>query len=190
MNNFRLLKRTQQATDYSCGASALQSVLSYWGTDVDEHELMKLMGTTEQEGTYPEKMVEAARALGFEAEAIQDLSLEDVREFTAAGHPMIALAQVWRSQSQAAVKRARDEWDAGHYVVVLGVDDEYVYFQDPYIRMCKAFASRRMFEAIGTRSWADISGIKLVHLGIFVRGAAIRRPVAQVRRRSFASSAH
>jgi predicted double-glycine peptidase len=173
MKNFRLLKRTQQATEYSCGASALQSVLSYWGTDVDEHELMKLMGTTEQEGTYPEKMVHAARALGFEAEARQNLSLEEVREFTAAGHPMIALAQVWRSQSQAAVKRARDEWDAGHYIVVLGVDDEYVYFQDPYIRMCKAFASRRMFEA----HWHQVMGgdikrnPRLVHLGIFVRGA-------------------
>jgi predicted double-glycine peptidase len=172
MKNFRLLKRTQQATEYSCGASALQSVLSYWGTDVDEHELMKLMGTTEQEGTYPEKMVEAARALGFEAEARQNLSLDELREFTATGHPMIALAQVWRSQTQAAVKRARDEWDAGHYIVVLGVDDEYVYFQDPYIRMCKAFASRRMFEA----HWHQVMGgdikrnPKLVHLGIFVRG--------------------
>jgi hypothetical protein len=50
MKNFRLLKRTQQATEYSCGASALQSVLSYWGSDVDEHELMKLMGTTQEEG--------------------------------------------------------------------------------------------------------------------------------------------
>ena len=31
MNNFRLLKRTRQTTEYSCGASALQSVLAYWG---------------------------------------------------------------------------------------------------------------------------------------------------------------
>ena len=27
---FRLLRQTRQMTEYSCGASALQSVLSYW----------------------------------------------------------------------------------------------------------------------------------------------------------------
>jgi predicted double-glycine peptidase len=173
MKNFRLLKRTRQVTEYSCGASALQSVLGYWGKDVDERELMKLMGTTEEEGTYPEKMVHAARTLGFDAEARQDLTLDEVRKFTSEGHPMIALAQVWRSQSQAAKKRLKDEWDAGHYIVVLGVDDENVYFQDPYVRMCKAFVSRRTFEA----HWHQVMGgdlkrnPKLIHLGIFVRGS-------------------
>ena len=43
MNQFRLMTRTRQATEYSCGASALQAVLSYWGRDVDETELMQLL---------------------------------------------------------------------------------------------------------------------------------------------------
>jgi predicted double-glycine peptidase len=51
VTNFRLLKRTRQTTEYSCGASALQSVLAWWGEDVDERELMRLMGTSEEEGT-------------------------------------------------------------------------------------------------------------------------------------------
>jgi len=62
---FRLLKRTRQVTECSCGASALQSVLSYWGRDVDETELMKLLHTTPEAGTYPEDIVAGARALGF-----------------------------------------------------------------------------------------------------------------------------
>ena len=36
MSNFRLLTRTRQITEYSCGASALQAVLSYWGRELDE----------------------------------------------------------------------------------------------------------------------------------------------------------
>lgn len=172
MKNFRLLKRTRQTTEYSCGACALQTVLSYWGKDVDERELMKLMGTTEEEGTYPEKMVHAARTLGFDTELKQNLTLEEVRKFTDEGNPMIALAQVWRTQAQAAVKSAEDEWDAGHYIVVLGVDEENVYFQDPYVRMCKAFVPRKLFEA----HWHQAMGgdmkrnPKLFHLGIFLRG--------------------
>ena len=149
MTSFRLLKRTRQVTEYSCGASALQSVLAYWGKDVYERELMRLMGTTEEEGTYPDKIANAARALGFEAEVRENLTLDEVRRFTEGGNPMIALAQVWRSAKSG--KSVADEWDAGHYISVLGVDDDNVYFQDPYVRMCKAFAPRRMFCATRTR---------------------------------------
>ncbi len=43
MSQFRLLKQTRQMTEYSpAGASALQSVLNYWGSDVDEEMLMTL----------------------------------------------------------------------------------------------------------------------------------------------------
>jgi hypothetical protein len=105
-------------------------------------------------------------------EGRQDLTLDEVQKFTDAGHPMIALGQVWRSQSMAEAKALEDEWDAGHYIVVLGVDKENVYFQDPYARMCKAFVSRKMFED----HWHQVMGgdlkrnPKLYHVGIFVRG--------------------
>jgi predicted double-glycine peptidase len=51
MSAFRLLSRTRQITEYSCGACSLQAVLSYWGRDVDETELMRLIDTTSEEGT-------------------------------------------------------------------------------------------------------------------------------------------
>ena len=54
---------------------------------------------------------------------------------------MIALAQVWLSAKGMGGKSVEEEWDSGHYVVVLGVDKDYVYFQDPYMRMGKAFAA-------------------------------------------------
>ena len=171
MQEFRLLKRTRQLTEYSCGASALQAVLSYWGRDVDEAELMKLLHTTFEAGTFPEDIVRGARTLGFEAQVRENLTLEEVAEFTAAGNPVIALAQVWRSQSGSAPS-VEDDWDNGHYIVVLGVDSHYVYFQDPYMRMSKGFVPRQTFEA----HWHQIMGgdpksnPKLMHLGIFVRG--------------------
>ena len=169
MQNFRLLKRTRQTTEYSCGASALQSVLAYWGKDVDERELMKLMGTTEEEGTYPEKIVHAARSLGFEAEIRQGLTLDEVQELTATGNPMIALGQVWRGSKSGALG---EDFNAGHYFSVLGVDADNVYTQDPYVRNCKAFVPREMFEA----HWHHVMGNdvkrnpKLEHLGIVIRG--------------------
>jgi predicted double-glycine peptidase len=169
MTNFRLLKRTRQTTEYSCGASALQSVLAYWGKEVDERELMRLMGTTEEEGTYPERIAAAARALGFEAEVRQGLTLDEVQRITAEGDPMIALGQVWRGEKSGELG---EDWEAGHYFSVLGVDAENVYTQDPYVRNCKAFVPRDFFEA----HWQHVMGgkvgtnPKLVHLGIVIRG--------------------
>ena len=144
MPQFHLLNQTRQSTEYSCGASALRSVLSYWGKDVDEGELMRLLGTNAEVGTFPEDIVRGARGLGLEAEVRENLTLDEVQQFTANGSPMIALAQLWRSQRDLS-KPAAEEWSNGHYVVVLGVDDNYVYYQDPYLRMCKAFVPRKMF---------------------------------------------
>jgi uncharacterized protein len=171
VERFRLLSRTRQCTEFSCGASALQMVLGYWGRDVAETELMKLLRTTPEAGTYPEDIVRGAQALGFEARVKDNLKLGEVAKFTADGKPMIALAQVWRSES-GPVKAVAEEWDNGHYIVVLGVDSSYVYFQDPYIRMSKAFVPRKTFED----HWHHVMGgnlkrnPKLVHLGIFIRG--------------------
>jgi hypothetical protein len=56
--------------------------------------------------------------------------------------------------------------------VVLGIDKDCVYFQDPYVRMSKAFVPRKAFET----HWHQVMGgdlaknPKLIHLGIFVRG--------------------
>jgi len=141
MSQFRLLARTRQVTEYSCGACALQAVTSYWGKNVDERELMKVLRTTSEEGTYPENIVRGAQALGFEAGARDHLTLDEVEQFTAGGARVIALVQAWRSEKGEA-DSAAEEWDNGHYIVVLGVDKDYVYFEDPYARMSKAFMPR------------------------------------------------
>jgi predicted double-glycine peptidase len=44
-----------------------------------------------------------------------------------------------REESNKAVD---DGWEDGHYVVLLAVDQEYVYFEDPYVRMSKGFLPR------------------------------------------------
>ncbi len=79
---------------------------------------------------------------------------------------------MWRSQKDTPASAA-DEWDCGHYIVVLAVDDDFVYFQDPYIRMGKGFMPRKTFEdhwhqIMGGRELARSSELR--HLAIFIRG--------------------
>ena len=172
MTQFRLLTQTRQMTGYSCGASALQAVLKYWGKEIQEEALMRLLGTNDEVGTYPEDMIRGAQALGLDAELRENVSLEELEAFTSAGHPVIALAQVWHSQKDTPAS-AEDEWDCGHYIVVLAVDKDYVYFQDPYIRMGKGFVPRSTF----LEHWHQVMGgakaaksPQLHQVAIFVRG--------------------
>ena len=170
MSEFRLLSRSRQITDYSCGASALRIVLSYWGKDLDEAELMELLHTNAEVGTNPENIVNGARSLGFDAQLFENLTLDQLERLTADGTPVIVLGQMWRSERDLD-RPLEDVWDNGHYVVVLGVDTDYVYLQDPYIQMGKAFATRKSFED----HWHQVMGgnleksRKLIHLGIVIR---------------------
>jgi len=172
MTQFRLLKQTRQLTEYSCGASALQSVASHWGLEIGEEDLMKLLGTNAEVGTFPEDLARGARALGLHAEWRENATLDEVAGSTSMGHPVIALAQLWRSEKDTPASAA-DEWDCGHYIVVLSVDRSFVYFQDPYISMGKGFVPRAVFE----EHWHQIMGgaalarsPRLVHVAIFVSG--------------------
>jgi predicted double-glycine peptidase len=187
MSQFRLLNRSRQITDYSCGASALRAVLSHWGREVDETKLMELLRTNSEVGTNPEAIASGARSLGFDAEVIDNLTLDQLERFTADGYPVIALAQVWLSE-QDTERLLEDIWDNGHYVVVLGVDRDYVYFQDPFIQMSKAFVPRKTFGD----HWHQVMGgdleqnPKLIHVGIIVRGQGPVKP--EVRRQPVVSA--
>ena len=170
MKRFRLLKETRQATEYSCGACALQSVLSYWGKDIDEEELMELLGTTPQTGTYPEDIVRVARSLGFEAGVKEHLTIDEVENSTNRGVPVIILGQAWRSQKDSGMFAA-DAWADGHYTIVLAIDRDYVYLEDPFIRMGKGFIPRYAFEELWHNVMGgDLKNPKQIHLGIFIRG--------------------
>jgi hypothetical protein len=138
---------------------------------------MALLNTNSEVGTNPEAIACGARSLGFDAEVIENLTLDQLERFTADGYPVIALAQVWLSERDAD-RSLEDIWDNGHYVVVLGVDRDHVYFQDPFIQMSKAFVPRKTFDD----HWHQVMGgdlernPKLIHVGIIVRGKRAAKP--------------
>jgi predicted double-glycine peptidase len=170
MKLFHLIKKTRQTTEYSCGASALQAVMSYWGKDVDEEDLMRLLGTTPEEGTYPEDILRVARSQGFEAELKANLTLNEVERATGQGEPVIVLGQMWRSNKPGDASMT-EEWDSGHWFIVLAVDKDFVYFEDPYVHMGKGFVPPAIFEdAWHNVMGGDLSKPKLTRMGIFIRG--------------------
>jgi uncharacterized protein len=172
------LPDVRQGTNYTCGVSCMQSVLYYWGKDVEEDDLARMLNTTSESGTYPQDMVSVARRLGFQAEYRDNLTLEDLEESLRQGIPVIIDGQAWRDPADNSTPWS-EEWDEGHYMVVLGMDDQKVYLEDPWILGGRGFMTRPEF----LERWHNPRGltpsdeVKQIHLGVFVRGDRHEVPV-------------
>ncbi len=162
---------TRQSTEYSCGAAAMQAVLGYWGRDIGEEDVREMLNTNEVSGTYPDDIIRVAKALGLQAEYKENMSMADLENHVAEGIPVIVDCQAWRSVSQYNESWA-DTWHNGHWLVVIGIDENNVTLEDPYILGDRGIMSREEFLA----RWHNVRGLdetdtgKQIHMGIAVRG--------------------
>ncbi|MBI3925261.1 MAG: C39 family peptidase [Armatimonadetes bacterium] len=155
----------RQSTPYSCGAAALQAVLAYWGVELREDQLMERLGTDPEVGTPPDAILRVARELGLQADLREGLALEDLAAALEQGVPVIVAMQAWRDGPGSPWA---EEWDDGHYVVVIGLDAEKVVVEDPSLLGSRGFLPRAEF----VERWHDVDGQgrRYVRCGIFLRG--------------------
>jgi hypothetical protein len=167
----------RQSTDYSCGASALQSVLAYYGDDWSESELMNMLATSEELGTAPESIVRVAIELGLQASIGENLSLNDLWSALNDEVPVIVALQAWVASKPPGFSWA-ETWEEGHYAVVIGIDANYVYLEDPSLIGTRGRIPAKEFD----ERWHDYSGKapldsgdrRWVRLGIFIRDGGTR----------------
>ena len=126
----------RQTFMYDCGALSLQSVLVYYGLDINESSVMQRLGTTEKSGTSIENMITGAKSYGIEVVHKVGMSIEDLKSSINCGYPTIISLQAWVSEERLRKEpnfSYKDVYDEGHYVVCIGYDDQdlKVYFEDP-----------------------------------------------------------
>jgi predicted double-glycine peptidase len=154
------LPDVRQATPYTCGAAALLSVLAYFGQEAREDTLAEALGTTPEDGAPPDAIVRVATAHGLAVRAKEGWSLAELADAMRRGRPVLVALQAWPDRGRASFA---DDWDDGHYVVVVAVERRVVVFEDPSILGGRgvlthaAFLDRR-HDRDGARSY--------VHLGI------------------------
>ncbi len=159
------LPTVRQATDYTCGAAAFQSILGYYGEDYREDTLAKELQTTTEEGTRHEKIVEIARSKGFEAYASTGATLEDLKRLMDEKKPVIVAIQAWADNPTEYSK----DWADGHYVAAIGYDAKNIYFMDPSTLGNYTYIPTDEFLV----RWHDESeGTPLVHLMIVIHKKA------------------
>jgi len=132
---------TYQATSFSCGAAALQSVLYYYGLAVRERKMAERLHTNPEIGTEYKNIIKVARSFGFSAEVIFNTSLQRLEEIIDRQRPVIVLMQAWAAQPVSY----QGHWGDEHYAVVIGYDRDNFYFMDPYTLGNYTYIPREQF---------------------------------------------
>lgn len=130
LTNQKLIKVpiTRQATDYTCGVAAVQSVVGYYGEDFREHILAQEMRSNCAQGTDYKNIARFGRRHGYSVKVNKNITLDVLKKIIDSGTPPICLIQAWTDHK---ANNYATDWDDGHYVVAIGYDAKNIYFMDP-----------------------------------------------------------
>lgn len=119
---------TRQDTDYTCGITALQSILGYYQIDKRLDMLAAEIKPTSQDGTSYLNMANYAASLGLKVSMRTGMTLEELKKHIDQKEPVLLAIQAW-SDTKGSYGSYQSE--DGHYVVAVGYDENNVYFMDP-----------------------------------------------------------
>jgi predicted double-glycine peptidase len=131
-----------------CGPASLKMILAYYGVDHSESDLAALCGTDSELGTSDEGIKKAAEALGFTVEIHNNSTFEDIQLWLDKKVPVMV---DWFTGGR--IDYTESEAPDGHLSVVVGLDDEYIYLQDPEIGKL-----RKIERDDFMRVWFDFTG--------------------------------
>jgi predicted double-glycine peptidase len=154
----------RQVYSFDCGAACMETVLTYFGYDAREDEILKI-ANTDRNGTLIEGLIRVAGKYGLKYKACENMKIDDLRKCIDKGHPCITPIQAWGPETKS--KKWEKVWAYGHYVVPIGYDEQNFYFEDP-ASYCRTYLT---FEEMDRR-WhdKDTQGRKLVHFGLIFGG--------------------
>lgn len=118
-----------QAYTYDCGTKALQLVMAYYGEEVPYHKLLRKIRSHKRYGIPERKLANIARGYGFRVSSLNKCSLNQIKKSIDNEQPVIVLMQAW-SKEVLTEEEWKNTEDYGHYSIVIGVSDGYVYFND------------------------------------------------------------
>ena len=170
VDNLIQVPLVRQARDYTCGVSALRSLLLYYGEEYGELELTKMIGASPRQGTSYRSIIRFANQKfqdplkrNFQMQIKTYMTMEDLRQLIDQGKPTIVLLQAWGNPGV----NWKTEWNEGHYAVVVGYDENNIYFMDPSILGHYAFIPIEEF----LDRWHDrdpVTGEKLIRSGLVI----------------------
>lgn len=111
-----------------CGPATLKILFNYYGIDKTEKELAKMAGWDKDLGIDDKGIKKAANSLGFKVKIKNNGNFQDIQKWLNKNIPVI-VDWFTRGRNDYPDSETAD----GHYSVVVGLDDKFIYLQDPEI---------------------------------------------------------
>lgn len=131
-----------------CGPASLKMVFEYYGLEKTEKELAELCGIDPNLGTTHASMKSVAEGLGFTVELHSNSTFEDIEIWLGKKVPVIV---DWFTPGQN--DQSDSEMPDGHSSVVVGLDADFIYMQDPEIGRMRTIKRGEFM-----RVWFDFTG--------------------------------
>lgn len=131
-----------------CGPATLKMVFDYYGIEKSEAEIAKLCCMTKNLGINNEGIKQAAESLRFKVEVKNNSSFEDIQYWLDKKVPVVV---DWFTRGRADYDDS--EVADGHYSPVVGLDNEYVYLQDPELGKLRKIKKNDFMKV-----WFDFKG--------------------------------
>jgi ABC-type bacteriocin/lantibiotic exporter with double-glycine peptidase domain len=156
------LPQFRQTYNYDCGATALQSILAYYGIEEREDRIIKIAKTT-KDGTSIENIIKVIKKYGLKASS-KKMTIEEVKKYIDKKIPVILVLQAWAHKKKVDWE---NNWEDGHYTVAIGYTKDKIIFEDP-AHFNNTYLTYKELE----KRWHDMDtkGKKYINHGIAVFG--------------------
>ena len=131
-----------------CGPASLKIVFDYYGIEKSEAEIAKMCNVNVNLGTDDKTIKRVAEELRFKVEIKNNSTFEDIQSWLNKKVPVIVN---WFTRGRADYKES--EVADGHYSVVAGLDEEFIYLQDPEIGKLRKIDQKDFMKV-----WFDFTG--------------------------------
>jgi predicted double-glycine peptidase len=167
----------RQGASYTCGVASAQAILKYYGIEKREDQLAEQLGATEADGTSPSQIVAGFESYGSVATMKENTTLDDLRANIRNRIPTMVAIQAWLDTYPSPDWNTN--WEDGHWVIVIGLDDKNVYFEDPSLLGTRGWLTQEEFlvrwhDYVGDAPCCDANDETFSHLSISVKGISVK----------------
>ncbi len=161
MNKIILKVKPFQETLHTdmCGPASLKIVLNYYSVNKAEKELAKMAGWKKGLGIDDRGIKKSAERLGFKVVMKDNSNFEDIKKWLNREVPVIVN---WFSRGRNDYPES--ETADGHYSVAVGLDNKFIYLQDPEIGKLRKIKREDFM-----RVWFDFKGEYLKPKKLIIR---------------------
>lgn len=130
-----------------CGPAVIKMVLDYYGIEKTESEIAVMANKDEDLGISDQDIKRVLESFGLKVEIKNFASFEDIKSVLEKDVPVIV---DWMTRGRSDYDE--DELVDGHNSVVVGLDEEYIYLQDPEVGRI-----RKLLKKDFIRVWFDFT---------------------------------